>query len=203
MLARAADAGLTAAEPVGAENAVTSCDLHVLVQETAEPVASEGLDSCAGGRGSGPCGRVLIERSVWTVRVVKSVRGAVPVFRPARFPGPLPEPAVRLSPQRALRKPQSGSDRPLVQLGLDLQYPSSAGRERFPDRRCSPTQPPDLPDFRCWLTGPLRHVRSFPPLGLLRVLRPIPRPWVGNGPAHLRAGCPGGGRPGMVPTFTS
>ena len=85
---------------------------------------------------------------------VKSVRGAVPVFRPARFPGPLPEPAVRLSPQRALRKPQSGSDRPLVQLGLDLQYPSSAGRERFPDRRCSPTQPPDLPDFRCWLTGP-------------------------------------------------
>jgi hypothetical protein len=56
--------------PVGAENAVTSCDLHVLVHETAEPVASEGLDSCAGGRGSGPCGRVLIERSVWTVRVV-------------------------------------------------------------------------------------------------------------------------------------
>ena len=38
--------------------------------------------------------------------VVKSVRGAVPVFRPARFPGPLPEPAVRLSPQRALRKSQ-------------------------------------------------------------------------------------------------
>ena len=56
--------------PSGAENAVTSCDLHVLVHETAEPVASEGLDRCAGGRGSGPCGRVLIERSVWTVRVV-------------------------------------------------------------------------------------------------------------------------------------
>jgi hypothetical protein len=55
---------------VGAENAVTSCDLHVLVHETAEPVASEGLDSCAGGRGSRPCGRALIERSVWTVRVV-------------------------------------------------------------------------------------------------------------------------------------
>jgi hypothetical protein len=28
---------------VGAENVVTSCDLHVLVQETAEPVASEGM----------------------------------------------------------------------------------------------------------------------------------------------------------------
>jgi hypothetical protein len=49
-----------------------------------------------------------MERSVWAVRVVKSVRGAVPVFRPARFPGPLPEPAVRLSPQRALRKSQVG-----------------------------------------------------------------------------------------------
>ena len=134
--------------------------------------------------------------SMWPLRVVKSVRGAVPVFRPARFPGPLPEPAVRLSPQRALHKPQVSLPDPLVQLGLDLQYPSSAGRERPPDRRCSPTQPPDLPDFRCWLTGPLRHVRSSPPLGLLRVLRPIPRPWVGNGPAHLRAGCPGGGRPG-------
>src|SRR6185437_5676278 len=70
---------------------------------------------------------------------------AVPVFRPARFPGPLPEPAVRLSPQRALRKPQVGLTDPLVQLGLDLQYPSSAGRERPPDRRCSPAQPPDLP----------------------------------------------------------
>jgi hypothetical protein len=136
------------------------------------------------------------QRPMRSPAVVKSVRGAVPVFRPARFPGPLPEPAVRLSPQRALHKPQVGRTDPLVQLGLDLQYPSSAGRERFPDRRCSPTQPPDLPDVRCWLTGPLRHVRSFPPLGLLRVLRPIPRPWVGNGPAHHRAGCPGGGRPG-------
>ena len=50
----------------------------------------------------------LAEAAVWPVGVVKSVRGAVPVFRPARFPGPLPEPAVRLSPQRALRKSQVG-----------------------------------------------------------------------------------------------
>ena len=65
-----------------------------------------------------------MERAVRPVRVVKSVRGAVPVFRPARFPGPLPEPAVRLSPQRALRKSQVGLTDLLVQLGLDLQYPS-------------------------------------------------------------------------------
>jgi hypothetical protein len=38
--------------------------------------------------------------------IVKSAQGAVPAFRPSRFPGPLPAPAVRLSPQRALRKPR-------------------------------------------------------------------------------------------------
>jgi hypothetical protein len=41
-----------------------------------------GLVGVAGGwhrwRGSAPFGRVLMERSVWAVRVVKSVRGAVP-----------------------------------------------------------------------------------------------------------------------------
>ena len=46
---------------VGAENAVPSCDLHVLVHETAEPVASEWLDGRAGGRGSAAGGRVLIK----------------------------------------------------------------------------------------------------------------------------------------------
>ena len=50
----------------------------------------------------------LMQRSVRTVRIVKSVRGAVPVFRPVRFLGPLPEPAGRLSPQRALRTSQVG-----------------------------------------------------------------------------------------------
>jgi hypothetical protein len=60
------------------------------------------------GGGSGVCGRVLVQRSVRAVGVVKSVRGAVSVFRPARFLGPLPEPVVRLSPQRALRKSRVG-----------------------------------------------------------------------------------------------
>ena len=126
------------------------------------------------------------------VGVVKSVRGAVPVFRPARFPGPLPEPAVRLSPQRALHKPQVACQAPWYSLVWIFSTRRPPVERGLPDRRCSPTQPPDLPDFRCWLTGPLRHVRSFPPLGLLRVLRPIPRPWVGNGPAHHRAGLSGG-----------
>ena len=45
----------------GAENPATSFDLHVLVHETAEPVASEGLDGCAGGRGSAARGWMLIK----------------------------------------------------------------------------------------------------------------------------------------------
>ena len=68
--------------------------------------------------------RTQLQCSMRSPRVVKSVRGAVPVFRPARFPGPLPEPAVRLSPQRALRKSQADLTDLLVQRGLDLQYPS-------------------------------------------------------------------------------
>ena len=35
---------------------------------------------------------------------VRSARGAVTVFRPFRFPGPPPEPGVRVSPHPALHK---------------------------------------------------------------------------------------------------
>jgi hypothetical protein len=55
---------------VGAENPVTSCDVHVLVYQVAEPVSSYGPDGRAGGRGVRPCGRMLITRSVWAVGVV-------------------------------------------------------------------------------------------------------------------------------------
>ena len=40
-----------------------------------------------------------------SVRLVKSGRGAVPALPPVRFPGPLPEPDVRLAPHPALHKP--------------------------------------------------------------------------------------------------
>jgi len=46
---------------VGAENPVTSCDLQVLVNETAESVSSQWSDGRSGGRGSAACGRMLIE----------------------------------------------------------------------------------------------------------------------------------------------
>ena len=47
--------------PMGAENPVTSCDLQVLVNETAESVSSQWSDGRSGGRGSAACGRMLIE----------------------------------------------------------------------------------------------------------------------------------------------
>jgi hypothetical protein len=47
-----------------------------------------------------------VEPRVVELQTVKSARSAVPVFRPARFSGPLPAPAVRLSTQRALHKPR-------------------------------------------------------------------------------------------------
>ena len=78
-------------------------------EEAAEVVVS--LDLVDLGRravGECPCGGGPAQAAVRAMMIVKSVRGAVPVFQPARFPGPLPEPAVRLSPQRALHRSQVG-----------------------------------------------------------------------------------------------
>ena len=55
---------------VGAENPVTSCGLHVLVDEAAEPVLAQRSDARAGAWGSVAGGRPLMQRSVRTVRVV-------------------------------------------------------------------------------------------------------------------------------------
>ena len=76
---------------------------------------------------------------------------------------------------------------PPVQFGLDLQYPvlrleqgvlQLVGIHR---RNLLIFQ-----FFHCRLAGPLRHARASRTLGLLRGLRPILRPSVGNGPAHRR-----------------
>jgi hypothetical protein len=46
-------------ERVGAENPVTSCDLHRFVYEVAEPLSSQWPDGRCGGRGSAAGGRLL------------------------------------------------------------------------------------------------------------------------------------------------
>src|SRR3954454_15294310 len=55
---------------VGAENPDTSRHLHVLVHEAAKSISSQRPDGCAGGRGSGACRRLLIQRPMWAMSVV-------------------------------------------------------------------------------------------------------------------------------------
>src|SRR5215203_4132616 len=57
-------------EPVGAENAVTSCDLHVLVYQAAESISSQRSERRCGRWGSGACGRLLMQRPVRAMSVV-------------------------------------------------------------------------------------------------------------------------------------
>jgi hypothetical protein len=60
---------LAAGNPVSAENPVTSCDVHVFVDEAAEPISPERPDGRAGRWRSAARGWALIERSVRAVRV--------------------------------------------------------------------------------------------------------------------------------------
>jgi hypothetical protein len=58
------------AELVGAENAVRSCDLHILVYQAAESISSQRSECCSGRWGSGACGRLLMQRPVRAMSVV-------------------------------------------------------------------------------------------------------------------------------------
>jgi len=55
---------------VGAEISDTSCDVHVLVDEAAEAIASQRPDGRAGAWGIGSGGRLLLEEPVRPVGVV-------------------------------------------------------------------------------------------------------------------------------------
>ena len=57
-------------ERVGAENSVTSRDLHVLVYETTKAISSQRPNGRVGRWASAACGRMLTERSVRAVSVV-------------------------------------------------------------------------------------------------------------------------------------
>ena len=92
---------------------------------------------------------------------------------------------------------------PTVQLGLDLQYPAAPPKVADSSSSVFTSVLPAFQHLRCGLAGPLRHVRASRALGLLRGLRPTRRPSAGNEPAHRRTGCPAGGRPRTVPTFTT
>ena len=66
---------------MGAEISDTSCDVHVLVDEAAEAIASQRPDGRAGAWGIGSGGRLLLEEPVRPVGVVAAPRGAA-LYRP-------------------------------------------------------------------------------------------------------------------------
>jgi hypothetical protein len=77
--------------------------------------------------------------------LAKSARGAVPVFRPVRFLGPLPEPAVPITEQRALRKSRHSAyaDRhPVVSHGVGIAAPRYRYRVVLIDPVCSSVASP-------------------------------------------------------------
>ena len=57
--------------------------------------------------------------------VVRSARGALPVFPPVGFPEPPPAPGVPVSEHRALHKPRNGSlcPQPVTGQGVGIAAP--------------------------------------------------------------------------------
>src|SRR4051794_21813245 len=80
---------------------------------------------------------------------------------------------------------------PPVQLALDPEYPLLGRLRPRPRRGAIQRRPPRLPDGRCKSAASLRHAAGFPDLGLLRRLRPTPRPIADSEPARTGRAAPG------------
>jgi hypothetical protein len=174
-----------------------SCSWSVLVQETAEQVASVYPDWRVApdeGHSSGWIRRFQPERSVPTMAVVESSRGAVPVFRPARFPGP--HPRTRRARLHAPGSPRAPSWTVALAFGSAVPSPCShtIGTPVFTGDSC-PANPPRL--ARC-APSPCDRL-SRPPT----TTGTPPRPATSS----RRRACPppqgGEGGHGSLPTFTT
>ncbi len=163
----------------------------VFVDQAAKDVAAVEL---AGGQPALPCHCALIARApqaevaVGTVAVAGSVRGAVPAFRRARFPGPPSEPGVPVIP--APGSPPGPSPNRRLRCRSAPQYPACTTRsDAGIHRRLLPCR--HAPPPRC----ALRHVHTSGVLGLLRALRHDPPPTADDVPArHPKAGRAATGR---------
>ena len=147
---------------MGADNSVTSCDLQVFVYEAAESVSSQRLLGCSGGRGSGACGRVLMQRSVRTVRVVMPDVLAYNCGEMASsgdqdvveaFPAQCPDEAFRdrvrpRCPDWGADDPNVGTDEDGVERGGELAVPVADQEPELP--ACSPRSMSRL--RACWGT---------------------------------------------------
>ena len=130
--------------------------------------------------------------------------GSCPSIAPHPIPRHHEEGGIGDEVEQVIEPTTSIVDSPLVQLGLDLQYPQlGLDRGSATARRCSPATSWHSSNRHCELAGSLRHVHGFPVLGLLRTLRPVPAPSADGEPARRPAGCwPGRATPRTVPTFT-
>jgi hypothetical protein len=103
-------------------------------------------------------------------------------------------------------EPATGiSGRPLVQPGLHPSYPSLRPERVGPRLTGIHQRLRPLQYLACVNPlDPFAMCTGFPRLGLLRVLRPTPRPSADNAPTRFtRPGRPrADGNPGVVPTFT-
>ena len=135
-----------------------SCSSSVFVKQATKEVASAhpGSPSLADqGQTGGWARRCQAKRSVWTMSVVESSRGAVPVFRPARFPGPPPPSEVghRRGARGAGPFPSAPSRTVLVAFATHGSPVVSSGWMRVPDRR------------GCLVAGAADHEGLAAPLG--------------------------------------
>src|SRR5664280_3498808 len=141
----------------------------------------------------------------WNRRALRSSRSSASIQSPKRMefgltPSTPADRAPRLFRTRShATRRKAGSDTRLYR-SLNRQgcrsptgaaSPASAvpgtrpRRGRATDRRCSPTDSCHCPGVAADSLGPF----GFPVLGLLRTLRPIPRPSADSGRARHRTGC--------------
>jgi hypothetical protein len=151
-------------EHVGAENPVTTCDLHVFVFEAAESVSSQRLDCCCGAWGSGACGRVLMQRALGTVGVVvldvlvqhrSEVAGSGEQEMVEAYPAQGADEAFRDRVRAGC--PDWGADGPDVGTGKDRVEGrvNVLSRSRINNRNRSARSSRSMNRLRaCWLTRP-------------------------------------------------
>ena len=115
--------------------------------------------------------------------------GSCPLVAPHPLPRHHEERRVMDEVEQVIEPAARIIGRPLVQLGLHPRTRSPASIEVWPRRAGIHQRSPSLAVACCEHAGPLRHVDGFPALGLLRVLRPTPRPSADDGPSRRPAGC--------------
>jgi hypothetical protein len=163
---------------------------QVRVLEEATDNLRELLQPMERGQGLALQIRTAIDPAAADTVVVESSRGAVPVFRPARFPGP--HPRTRRARRHAPGSPRNPSKTVALAFGSAVPSPTHMQvRDAGIHRRllpCRPAAAVPLCPFALWPALPASPTTTGTP----------PRPAASSG----RRACPGQGSDGSLPTFT-